>query len=196
MVLCAVFWCTPTAAQVLASGPPGPYVIDIRGATAGLPSGSEFYPPLGTTAAISSRGFGLEAGGHVYLAVLGMPRLGLGASFVQLRGTSDDATVTLRLIAPQLSFNFGTGNGWSYLSAGLGAGRLETEVASAPPARARTGTLRAINFGGGARWFLGTHLGVGFDVRFHRLAAGQIEGGVTLTPRQTALTAAVGISLK
>ena len=196
MVLCAVLWCTPAAAQILGSGPPGPYVLDIRGATAGLPTASEFYPPLGTTVAVSSRGFGFEAGGHVYLAGLGIPRLGLGASFVQLRGTSEDASATLRLIAPQLSINFGTGNGWSYLSAGLGAGRLESEVASTSAARAGTGTLRAINFGGGARWFLGNHLGVGFDVRFHRLAAGQIEGAVTQTPRQTAMTAAVGISLK
>jgi hypothetical protein len=51
-------------------------------------------------------------------------------------------------------------------------------------------SVRSINWGGGARWFLGPHFGVGFDIRVRTLAAGE------LVPKGTSLAAAVGLSLK
>jgi hypothetical protein len=51
-------------------------------------------------------------------------------------------------------------------------------------------TVRSINWGGGARWFLGPHLGIGFDVRVHHLAGSEV------LPKATAVSAAAGLSLK
>ena len=49
----------------------------------------------------------------------------------------------------------------------------------------------AINAGGGARWFLKRHLAMGFDIRFHKIAAdGETMG------QSTQLSASVGFSLK
>jgi hypothetical protein len=77
----------------------------------------------------------------------------------------------LRAISPQLSFNFGSGDGWSYLSAGLGVADVVTQT-TGPAGRRDTPWLQAINFGGGARWFLKSHFAVGFDLRFRRIASG------------------------
>ena len=85
------------------------------------------------------------------------------------------------MIVPQLSFNFGTSNGWSYLSAGAGPVRIRTT---------RTFNTQSINLGGGARWFLNDHAAIGFDIRVHRLDAKD-----TL-PRTTLVSASFGLSLK
>ena len=108
--------------QIPVEQPPGPYVVDLRGTTGGLPGSAPFYPPLGSTIEVSSRGLGFDVGGHVYLDASGLPRLGLGASFLRIRGSSPESAAIVELIAPQVSLNFGSGNGWSYLGAGLGAG--------------------------------------------------------------------------
>ena len=197
MLLAAAAWASPAAAQPLGRDRPGPYVVEVRGATSGLPSDAPFYPPVGTALAVPSRGLGFDVGAHVYLLRVGSSQVGVGASFMQVRGTSPGASATVRLLAPQVSFNFGTGNGWSHLSAGIGTARVETEV-SRGDARgaASTGSLRAVNFGGGARWFLTRHMAAGFDVRFHRVAAGDARGAGAGTPRVTILTASAGLSLK
>jgi hypothetical protein len=93
------------------------------------------------------------------------------------------AAMTVTTVAPQLSFNFGTHDGWSYLSAGYGTAQTRAEVTSTPAAGTATSETvtrerrtHAVNFGGGARWFLRERLAVGFDVRFHRLPSKQIVG--------------------
>jgi len=58
---------TPAAAQINAPGPPGPYVIDIRGAAGGIPQDSAFFPPVPAATIIPSSGSGIEIGAHVYL---------------------------------------------------------------------------------------------------------------------------------
>ena len=112
------------AAQTLAPGPPGPFVIDVRGATSGIPSGPGLYPTLAEEARVPVRGFGGDLGGHVYPLKLGPARLGIGVNLIYVRGTSVDTHATVRIIDPQISFNFGTANGWSYLSAGLGTAHV------------------------------------------------------------------------
>jgi hypothetical protein len=111
----------------------------------------------------------------------GPARIGLGASFLRVRATSPDAQINVQLLAPQLSFNFGTSNGWSYLSAGAGPARVDGAVAF---------DVGGVNAGGGARWFLNNHLGIGFDIRMHKLAA---KGAF---PRTTLVSASVGMSVK
>jgi hypothetical protein len=186
-----------TFGQGLTPRPPGPYVIDIRGATSGIPQGPSFYPVVPDGTIIPARAFGIDLGGHVYAGRIGAARLGFGTSALYVRGTASPraATVetlpdidgTLILVAPQLSVNFGTADGWSYLSAGVGAQRFQGNQSGLPTASSReTDWMRTVNIGGGARWFTADHLALGFDVRFH-------VGG---TPRTTLVSASVGIALR
>lgn len=169
-------------AQSITPGPPGPFVFDVRGVTSGIPASPGLYPDRGDEFVVPARGFGFDVGAHVYRFHLGPARLGLGVNLIHVRGTAIDANATLRIIAPQLSFNFGTSNGWSYLSVGAGNARVDA---------VETGASSAINAGGGARWFMRRHLAVGFDVRMHKIAAdGDIMG------QSTQISASVGLSLK
>jgi hypothetical protein len=168
-------------AQSLTPGPPGPYVIDFRGATSGVPTTAELYPDLTIEDSVPTRGFGFDVGAHVYRFHLGAARFGLGANYVRVRGTAGVALVTTQLFAPQLSFNFGTSNGWSYLSAGFGPARIEA---------GRRYDTTGLNAGGGARWFTSNHLAVSFDIRMYRLSP------IKTFPRTTLVSASVGVSMK
>jgi Outer membrane protein beta-barrel domain len=180
--LAGVLLGTQVEAQGLTPGKPGPFVIDVRGVTSGIPASPGLYPDLGDQFVVPARGFGFDVGAHVYLFSLGPARLGIGANYIEVRGTAADADATLETIAPQLSFNFGTSDGWSYLSVGAGTARVKA-VTSA--------SSSAVNAGGGARWFMNRHLAVGFDVRFHKIAADGDTMGAS-----TQVSAAVGFSLK
>lgn len=178
-----------SAGQVSAQAPdpPGPWVLDVRGATTGLPSDTAFFPPIAIDTLVPSRGFGLDVGAHVYVLSLGPARVGIGASYATTRGTSERVTARVSTLAPQISFNFGSANGWSYLGAGLGRAWIRTTAEQLTgTAEEDTGGVSALNFGGGARWFLTSHLGVGFDLRWHSVAS---------TPNVMLLTAAAGFSV-
>jgi hypothetical protein len=174
---------TQVGAQSLTPGPPGPvFVVDVRGATSGVPTSPGLYPSIPDGGSVPARGFGYDVGGHIYLFNLGAARLGLGVNVIGVRGTATDANATLGIVAPQLSFNFGSSDGWSYLSLGAGTARVEASEA---------GSSSAINAGGGARWFVKHHLAVAFDVRLHKIAAdGETMGASTI------VSASVGFSLK
>lgn len=219
----------PAAAQIAAPDPPGPYVVDLRVATGPIPQAPGFFPPVPGATIIPSRGFGVDVGAHVYLMRLGAGRLGVGASILRIRGTASppapisgssstatstttvpatkpDVEATLTAIAPQLSFNFGSADGWSYVSAGAGRAKLTTATSAfggsdsgttaTPALSAESGTRSSINFGGGARWFAKTHMGFSFDVRFHLVSAGPETDTSPATPRTTVVTASAGISLR
>ena len=179
--------CAPAGAQTApqAGEPdrPGPWVIDVRGATVSLPRDASFFPPIPASTAVPSRGYGVDVGGHMYLLQLGPARIGVGATWLRARGTASagdpgedsdgssattlavtpDVAALLTVVAPQLSLNFGSRAGWSYLSAGLGRAQLSTRASSfvdeddddeITAARVLDhGGRSAINFGGGARWF-------------------------------------------
>jgi hypothetical protein len=170
-------------AQSLTPGRPGPiFVLDLRGATSAIPTSTGLYPNVPDGGSVPARGFGFDAGGHVYLFDLGPARIGLGVNVIGVRGTALDATATFSLVAPQLSFNFGSSDGWSYLSLGAGTARVRAE---------ETGSSSAINAGGGARWFFKRHLAVGFDVRLHMIGAdGDTMGSSTV------FSTSVGFSVK
>ena len=201
-LLCAC----PAGAQTAVADRPGPFVVDVRGVTGGLPN-EGFYPPVSTTVAIPARGFGFDLGGHVYLLNVGPARLGVGANYVVTRGTASSAppvpqvvptevVTRMSTLAPQVSFNFGTSRGWSYLSAGLGTARITSRVASAEIQERENGRVNAINVGGGARWFIRRHVAVAFDLRLHRLGAGNARATVPGTPRAQVFSMAVGVSVK
>jgi hypothetical protein len=177
-------------------------VIDVRGATIALPEGASFFPPLAVTTQTPSRGMGLDVGAHVYVRHLGQARIGVGASLLQVRGkeippattpTSSGPSgmqVSQRSLAPQVSLNFGTADGWSYVSAGAGVSQLSVKTVGGVEAQRNITGVVTINVGGGARWFMRDRLGFGFDVRLYRLAA----AGPMLASTQ--FSVAAGVSMR
>jgi hypothetical protein len=204
VVIAGVLWlglCAPAAGQTAAPDRPGPYAIDVRVTTISLPQDPGFYPPVSSTTAVPSRGWGIDAGAHVYPLQLGAARLGIGGMLLRARGTvsleSLPAVAALvTTVAPQVSVNFGSRAGWSYLSAGIGRATLTTRVSTAGTAPERlldSGSRSSMNFGGGARWFARSHLAFTFDVRFHMVRAG---GDVMPTPGTTLTAVSAGIALR
>jgi hypothetical protein len=223
----AAFASATTSALAQGPGAPGPYVIDVRAGMGALPGSAVLFPPLPSGTTIPAAGLAVDAGAHIYLIRIGPARIGIGASVVRAAGrtspaqartagttsSSESATSTLparpdvetriTAIAPQLSFNFGTSDGWSYISAGVGGAR-----ARATTSAFATGTgdaaiqidpsvvsesLRAVNFGGGARWFTNRHVAISFDVRFHRVSD---AGGEVVIPRTTLTVVTAGLSFR
>lgn len=99
--------------------------------------------------------------------------------------------------APQLSFNFGTGRGWSYLSGGIGVSQWSLIPDDrGDPFPSDTERLKTINYGGGARWFAKPHLAFSFDVRFYAINPGSPYLGNPGSPRTTLLIIGAGVSVK
>lgn len=195
-----------TSAAAQPPDPVGPFVVDARGIMNGLPTTAGWTPTLPTDSVVPSRGFGLEGGGHVHLTKLGAATVGVGATYAWARGTAaplvdtaPEVQTRVTMLTPQLSFNFGHRLGWSYLSAGYGAVKVVSESAAitgVPAATADSGWSGAINFGGGARWFITDHLGVGFDARWHRLGSREATATTPAAARATMFRLAVGISVQ
>jgi hypothetical protein len=179
----------PVRAAAQGQDPVAGFVFDLRGATSNLPSETAFFPGIPLETIVPARGFGFDVGGHVYLFKLGPSRVGLGANYVRVRGTTMGIVANLSTVAPQVSFNFGTANGWSYLSAGLGRAWMTTrfEDEESETVTAESGSLNATNYGGGARWFLAQRLAVGFDARFHRISG---------PPKTSTFSVSVGFSVR
>jgi hypothetical protein len=179
---------TPAAAAAQGQDPVSGYVLDLRGATSGLPTETAFFPGIPLETVVPARGFGFDVGAHLYIFRLGASRVGLGANYVRVRGTAPGVVASMSTLAPQVSFNFGTANGWSYLSAGFGRASVTTRFDDeSGDVTAESGTLDATNYGGGARWFLARRLAVGFDARFHRIIG---------PPKASLFTASVGFSVR
>ena len=57
--------------------------------------------------------------------------------------------------------------------------------------------LKTISYGGGARWFIKTHLAFSFDVRFYAINPGTpFVAGVLGSPRKTLLVIGAGVSVR
>lgn len=205
LLFCGLLRPAPAAAQVVE--PPGPFVIDARGAFSTVGRSEDLALPRGLQASeLPRRVLGFDVGAHVY-PVRGRVTLGLGASLVRLSGTqTPDAadadpnapvtsgTFTLTGVAPQLSLNFGSSRGWSYLGAGMGlsrltAGRAEGTLESSPQ-------LLTLNMGGGARWFISEHAAFGFDLRFYRVGAKELSSGYIGNPTVSMFVVSAGLSFK
>jgi hypothetical protein len=210
-VLAAAAGGAGVGAQGPAPAPPGPYVVDVRVTTIGLPEAAASFPPLAPATPFPARALGLDGGAHVYFGRLGAARLGVGATVTAARGraaapspagadqpgsgAADPAgpagtRADLRTIAGQVSFNFGTSQGWSYLSAGGGTTRITVRATDGAEGSRETGGVLTLNGGGGARWFLTRRAAVGFDVRLHRLAE------TATAPASMLFAVSAGISLR
>jgi hypothetical protein len=188
-----------------ATDPIGPVAIDVRGSLPRFKADNALAEPFGLIGLdLPTRGLGVDLGAHWYPLAAGPVTFGLGGSILVARGhkgpsttagtTGADVTERLTAFSPQVSFNFGRGKGWSYLSGGLGGSRLTLET---PEFRASANPLRkTINYGGGARWFLRDHLAFTFDVRFYAINPQPATTTTVAAPRLTLTVISAGVSFK
>jgi hypothetical protein len=198
----------PPAAPVTADRPPGPFALDVRFAMPSFNTGSSLADPLGLrTDQLPGRGWGLDVGAHVYPVRGKRFALGVGAEIIRASGSkapdpedetaADDPTIETRFSAlvPQVSLNFGTSRGWSYIGGGFAfmrraTGDVDAESADWP-------RLTGIHYGGGARWFMSPHVAFVFDLRFYRIPEQEAEGTeVPFQPKSRMFLMSAGLSFK
>ena len=190
--------------------PIGPFVVDARGVFVRFKDDPVLSETLGVASAeMPGSGLGLNAGIHFY-PVRGRVALGLGAEILFAGGSKtnepDDeeppptvvaptVSTRLRTFSPQVSLNFGTGRGWSYLTGGLGWASYTTERDDDPVAPGES-TPRVFNYGGGARWFAKPHLAFAVDLRFYNIGAQEAVTGRPAYPTMTLMVVSAGVSFK
>lgn len=193
------------------------FAVDVHAATVGLPQADGWVPVVAADTVLPGRTWGAVVAGTVYPFRLGLVTFGAGASLTTGKGTSaslpivtgSGTTATTRMtpsvrtgiinLAPQLSINFGQKLGWSYLSAGLGRSKVTSSgdaVGSTPGMTVPDSWNSALNFGGGARWFMKPRFGAGFDVRFVKLASRSATATVPSAKRTQMWTISAGISIQ
>jgi len=198
------------AHPVLAQDPPpkiGPYVVDLHATIPRFPQDQQLAQSRGMSLAeLPGSGLGVQVGVHVYPLRWRAITFGIGGEFATGRAkqTPTAAQVSLRpsterftTLAPQLSFNFGTGNGWSYISGGLAQSTWAVVPKGQEGFAADAEKLKTINYGGGARWFMKRHLAFSFDVRFYAINPGTpFFAGALGSPRTTLLVIGAGASVR
>jgi hypothetical protein len=212
--LCPIAWLigfpTGAAAQPTA-GPISRFVVDARGSLARFKANVAVAEGLQVDAlTLPTRGLGIGLGAHWYPIRLRRLTFGVGAEYARA-GDSRTTTVTdedtdvesegptlitrFTSFSPQLSFNFGRDEGWSYISGGIGTARITTERADAPLA-ATADRTRAINYGGGARWFNRPRLAFTFDVRFYAISPRAATTTVPGYPRAKFMVLSAGVAFR
>ena len=198
-----------TAAPALAQPPEEPigwYVADVRGSIVPFPRNEELAGARGLRAPDTpGAGLGFDIGAHVYPFRLWIVTFGIGASVHSSAASQAPAEFSpmpdgppirkeFTAISPQLSFNFGNRDGWSYLSGGIGRSRLSlyAEGSGAPEQR----TANTLNYGGGVRWFTSDHLAFTIDARFYAISPLVQMDEVPASPRMTQMTLNVGVSFR
>ncbi len=193
------------------------FAVDLHAATVGVPQAEGWVPVVTADTALPGRNWGVSAGGTVYPLRLGLITFGVGASVIRGSGRSESLTIitgsgstartritpvvhtAITSLVPQVSINFGRKLGWSYLSAGLGRSKVSSfsdAVGSTPGTEVPEAWNPALNFGGGARWFMKEHLGAGFDVRFVKLGSRSASGTLPAAKRTQVWNISVGISIQ
>ena len=198
------------AHPALAQDPPpkiGPYVVDLHATIPRFPDDQQLAQSRGMLLAeLPGSGLGMQVGVHVYPVRWRAITFGIGGEFATGRAkqTPTAAQVSLRpsterftTLTPQLSFNFGTGNGWSYISGGLAQSTWAVVPKGQEGFAADAEKLKTINYGGGARWFMKRHVAFSFDVRFYAINPGTpFFAGALGSPRTTLLVIGAGVSVR
>jgi hypothetical protein len=216
MRLASIVACVLTLLSLVASRaeaqdeppPIGPFVVDVRGTIPKFPNTPQLADSRGVnTDELPGSGFGVDLNAHFYAFTWKAVTVGLGGQLTLARAHSAlkeaDGLVIARAltehftsIAPQISFNFGTGDGWSYISGGVGPSIWSIVVDGLQPVPADQERLLTINYGGGARWFAKPHVAFTFDVRFYAISPGMAEFGFPGSPRTRLLILGAGLSVK
>jgi hypothetical protein len=184
------------------------FVVDLHGTVPLFPSSDELLADsrgLRSLAELPGPGLGLQVGLHVYPLRWRAITFGIGGEITanRSRQTPPEGAENLRpseekflSAGPQLSFNFGSGTGWSYLSGGIGLSQWSLVPEGQEPLDSDSDRLKTINYGGGARWFAKPHLAFSFDVRFYAVNPGTPSFGFPGSPRTTLLVIGAGVSMK
>ena len=206
IVFAAVSAC---AAHAAAQEPPPRIplvVVDLRANVPRFPESAQLAASrLLNPSELPGAGWGGDLGVHVYPLKWRAMTFGLGGQMTIARSRQvPDASTSLRAatgrftsLAPQLSFNFGSGTGWSYLSGGVSVSTWSLVPDGSPALPADRERPKTINYGGGARWFIKPHLAFSFDVRFYAINP-TVSSDLTRPggPRTTLLIVGAGVSLK
>lgn len=181
------------------------FVVDVHGNLPSFPDNPQLAASRALTQTeLPGQGLGVDLGAHVYPFKWRAMTLGFGGQMTVARarrtqgaGSAGLRAVTERLtsIAPQVSFNFGTGTGWSYVSGGLTTSRWSVVPDGGVALAVDEERLKTINYGGGARWFAKPHVAFSFDVRFYAINP-STAGVLPSSPRTTLVIVGAGVSLK
>jgi hypothetical protein len=194
--------------RVAAAQPPspriGPFVVDLRGTFPHFPDAPQLAESRGIAATdLPGLGIAIDLAAHLYFYRWKAITFGVGGEFMTSRAHSTAAAVGLpsvterfTSVAPQLSFNFGSSKGWSYLSAGIGPSKWSIVPDGSIPLPVDEERLKTINYGGGARWFAKKHLAVTFDVRFYAINPSVAPSPFPPSPRTTLLVIGAGVSVR
>jgi hypothetical protein len=209
---------TPASALAQQNDPVGPFVVDVKAVFARHKQEPSVANDLGVNPTnLPTHSLGFTVGGHWYPLHVGVMSFGFGGHLLRSRGsqtleatstttgssgtptTTPTATPTVlrhfTAVVPEVSFNFGHRNGWSYISGGLGRSKLfverEDQPVTDPPSRS------TIHYGAGARWFTNHHMAVSLDFRWYSVAEAPASptGGVA-QPHTTLLVLSGGIGLR
>lgn len=196
------------AAPAFAQEPPpkiGPFVIDLHATVPRFPDDLQLADSRGLQLSqLPGAGLGVQVAAQVYVLRWKAITFGLGGEYASSRARQTpiettglpSATEKFESIAPQFSFNFGTGHGWSYISGGIGRSTWSLVPDGQTPFPSDTDKLRTIDYGGGARWFAKSHLAFSFDVRFYQIDPGTPYFGNPGSPRTTLMIIGAGVSVK
>lgn len=194
-------------AQVRPREPIGPFAADARVAWPRFGEDASVAAAIGVSSDnLPSGGLGLAGGVHFYPLRGQRVTLGLGGELLISRGrnapdTEDTASAAPSVVtrftalSPQISLNFGSGRGWSYLSGGIGLAGFTIEREEAPVGDA-PGRVRALNYGGGARWFARRHVALALDLRFYRIGVQEAAPRRPAYGARRMLVLSAGVSFK
>lgn len=195
----------PVLAQEEIELPIDRFVTDIRGSLTLFGQNRQFASARGLNTSMTPRiGLGFEVGAHAYLYRWRVITVGVGGTVHKSLGTKGATQAESQrkapaigakffAISPQLSLNFGTRDGWSYLSGGLGSSALGLYPAGTAY---NTRYTRTLNYGGGARWFTSDHIAFTLDLRFYALTPLPRTKLQPSSPRMTLAVFNVGASFR
>lgn len=198
------------AVDVVAQPTTGPiprFVVDARGSLARFKQDQAVADTLQVeTTNLPTRGLGVTLGGQLYVLHARWITIGVGGEVMFARdsasakveeGEAAGPTVTTSYsgFAPQISFNFGRDEGWSYISGGLGVARITSERDDVPIAET-AGRTRMLNYGGGARWFNSPRMAFTFDLRFYAISPRETTTTVPGYPRAKFMVLSAGVAFK
>jgi len=217
VVLCVMTLASAAAAQdpdpapaPLVPQPIAPFVFDARIPMPRFKQDATIATGLGVERLdLPVRGIGLLGGAHVYPLRKRSFAFGIGGEILRGHGSKtkkaagslpsavDGPTVKARWshVSPQLSLNFGSRDGYSYLTMGIGKSKLTTELEDDPQADSES-SVRTLNYGGGARWFIKKHLAFNLDLRFYSINAEAAAAGRTAHPKMRLLVFGAGVSIR
>lgn len=188
--------------------PIGRYVVDVRAAFPKFKQDPNIATGIGVTALnLPTRALGVVFGAHWYPVRFGPMAVGVGGEVIMagrkrtLPPTTEDGVAGptvhshMSSVTPQISFNFGKRQGWSYISGGIGGTAFTAEKVDAP-LPAQESRSRTFNYGGGARWFSKKHVALSMDLRFYAINA-QLQTSVRpAVSRMTLVVFSVGAGFK